>query len=76
MTGDLREWNPVYHLEASLGRGGVLETQDHVCLDVCWSMWAALKRGQAVSCSPVSAVASTLLMSVSTHDQENGLVPI
>ena len=76
MTGDVREWNPVYHLEGSLGRGGVLETQDRVCLDVCWGTCAALKRGQAVSCSPVSAVASTLLISVSIHDQENGFAPI
>lgn len=76
MTGDLREWNPVYYLEASLGRGGVLETQDRVCLDVCWSMWATWKQGQAVGCSPVSAMASTVLISVSIHDRENGFAPV
>ena len=76
MTSDLREWNPVYYLEASLGKGGVLETQNHVCLDVCWSMWATRKQGHAVGCSPVPAVASTVLISVSIHDRENGFAPV
>lgn len=74
MTRDLREWNPMYYLEAPRGRGrGLLETQDCVCLDICWSTWAALKQGQAVSCSPVSAVASTLLISVSMQTGRMGL---